>query len=34
MTAEGYEVETAGLLEALESPGHDVIVDRDEGANL
>jgi hypothetical protein len=22
MTAEGYEVETAGLLVALESPGH------------
>jgi hypothetical protein len=26
MTTEGYEVETANLLEALESPGHSDIV--------
>jgi len=31
MTAEGYEVETFSLLDALESPWHAAIVDRSSG---
>jgi hypothetical protein len=34
MTTEGYKVETAGLLNALESPGHGVIVVRNGRINL